>query len=147
VQGLACCLDLDKTFAFFAQRDRLKGTTAFLGGIVTVLLGWPILGMIIELYGFVALFGGFLPLVISFLRQVTSLCPSVHDIYRSNVSGPGSYSSRDSVTRFFASVFFHESPCPRPLKITLGSFRIFSKIGEIFVSQGAPPVSTTPVAN
>jgi len=67
---LACCLGLDKTFAFFAQPDRLKGTTAFLGGIVTVLAGWPVLGMLIELYGFVALFGGFLPLVISFLRQV-----------------------------------------------------------------------------
>ncbi len=101
VPGLACCLGLDKTFAFFAQRDRLKGTTAFLGGIVTVLLGWPIVGMIIELYGFVALFGGFLPLVISFLRQVTSLCPSIHDIYLPpppppappfNVSGLSSYS-------------------------------------------------------
>jgi hypothetical protein len=77
VPGLACCLGLDKTFAFFAQRDRLKGTTAFLGGIVTVLLGWPIVGMIIELYGFVALFGGFLPLVISFLRQVIPLCHSL----------------------------------------------------------------------
>ncbi len=77
VPGLACCMGLDKTFAFFAQRDRLMGTTAFLGGIVTVLLGWPILGMIIELYGFVALFGGFLPLVISFLRQVIPICPSV----------------------------------------------------------------------
>jgi hypothetical protein len=84
VPGLACCLGLDKTFAFFAQRDRLKGTTAFLGGIVTVLLGWPILGMIIELYGFVALFGGFLPLVISFLRQVTPLCASAYDTCRYN---------------------------------------------------------------
>jgi hypothetical protein len=39
---------------------------------------------------------------------------------------------RDSVTRFFASGFFHESPSPKPLKITLGSFRILSKIlGDI----------------
>ncbi len=45
-------------------------------------------------------------------------------------------SLRDSVTRFFASGFFHESPSPRPLKMTLGSYRIFS---EIFLSQGAPP--------
>ncbi len=37
---------------------------------------------------------------------------------------------RDNVTRFFASGFFHESPSPKPLKITLGSFRIFSKIRE-----------------
>jgi hypothetical protein len=68
--GLACCLGYERTISFFSQRDRLKGSTAFFGGIVTVLLGWPILGMLIELYGFVALFGGFLPLVISFLRQV-----------------------------------------------------------------------------
>ncbi len=38
----------------------------------------------------------------------------------------GSY--RDSVTRFFASGFFHDSLSPKPLKITLGSFQIFSKI-------------------
>jgi hypothetical protein len=44
-------------------------------------------------------------------------------------------------------VFFHESFSPKPLKITLGSFRIFLNFAEIFASQGAPPVSTTPVAN
>jgi hypothetical protein len=53
--------------------------------------------------------------------------------------------------RFFASDFFHESPSPKPLIITLESFRIFSKIhGDIRKSRctGAnlPPV-TTPVAN
>jgi hypothetical protein len=76
---------------------------------------------------------------------------------------------RDSVTRFFASGFFHESPSSKPLKITLGSFRIFSKIlGDIRKSRCTtgvndtggkfatcvndtggelPPVSTTPAAN
>ncbi len=29
---------------------------------------------------------------------------------------------------FLLQVFFHESPSPKPLKITLGSFQIFSKI-------------------
>jgi hypothetical protein len=32
---------------------------------------------------------------------------------------------KDCVTAFFASGFFHESSSPKPLKITLGSFRIF----------------------
>ncbi len=32
---------------------------------------------------------------------------------------------------------------PKPLKIKLGSFKFF----EIFASQGASPVSTSPVAN
>jgi hypothetical protein len=76
---------------------------------------------------------------------------------------------RDIVTRFFASGFFHESPSPKPLKITLGSFQIFSKIrGDIRKSRCTtgvndtggkfatcvndtggklPPVSTTPAAN
>ncbi len=34
--------------------------------------------------------------------------------------------------RFFASGFFHESPSPKSLKKTLGSFQFFSKIlGDI----------------
>jgi long-subunit acyl-CoA synthetase (AMP-forming) len=43
------------------------------------------------------------------------------------------YPERDSVTRFFASGFFHESPSPKPLIITLGSFQIFSKIRGDFL--------------
>jgi hypothetical protein len=35
---------------------------------------------------------------------------------------------------------------PNP-KITVESFQIFRKFAEIFVSQGAPPVSTTPAPN
>ncbi len=60
----------------------------------------------------------------------------------------------------FASGFFHESPSPKPLIITVGSFRIFPKIrGDIRKSRCTtgvndtggndiggklPPVSTTP---
>jgi hypothetical protein len=58
----------------------------------------------------------------------------------------------------FASGFFHESPSPKLLIITLGSFRIFSKIrGDIRKSRFTTgvndtsgkllPVSTTPAAN
>ncbi len=68
---------------------------------------------------------------------------------------------RDSVTRFFALGFFNESPSPKPLIITLGSFQFFSKIrGDIRKSRcprcttgvndtggKLPPVSMTPAAN
>jgi hypothetical protein len=44
---------------------------------------------------------------------------------------------------FVPQVFIFESSSPKPLKITLGSFRIFSKIhGDIRI-QGASPVSMT----
>jgi hypothetical protein len=53
------------------------------------------------------------------------------------------------LTRFIASRVFHESVSPQPQSIPLGPFRIFSKIrgDTVFTSHGAPPVSTTPVAN
>jgi hypothetical protein len=44
-------------------------------------------------------------------------------------------------------VFFHGSVSPKPLSIPLEPFQIFRQFAEILISQGAPPVSTTPVAN
>ena len=35
-----------KTFKFFFQRRKIKGTSCFLGGIGLVLLGWPVIGMV-----------------------------------------------------------------------------------------------------
>jgi hypothetical protein len=71
--------------------------------------------------------------------------------------------------KFLLQVFFHESPSPKPLKITLGSFRSFSKflrdIRKLRFTTGVndtsgkfstnvhdtvaklPPVSMTPAAN
>jgi hypothetical protein len=58
---------------------------------------------------------------------------------------------KGTVSQDFRFGFFHQSSSPKPLKITLESFRTFSKnCGDVtrdVASQGAPPVSTTPVAN
>lgn len=70
LSGLFCAIGWERTGRFFLQRERAKGTTCFLGGIVVLLLGWPIVGMCIEIYGFIALFGGFFPMAINFLRCV-----------------------------------------------------------------------------
>ena len=63
-------IGVEKSSRFFLQAERLKGSLCFFGGVVILLLGWPIIGMIIELYGFVSLFGGFFPMAINFLRCV-----------------------------------------------------------------------------
>lgn len=55
--GLAFVIGLERTFRFFFQRHKLKGTGFFLGGILVVLFGWPVVGMVVETYGFVLLFG------------------------------------------------------------------------------------------
>jgi hypothetical protein len=52
---------------------------------------------------------------------------------------------RDSVTRFFASGFFHEYSFSKPLKIRLGSFQIFPKIllGDIRKSRYTTDINDT----
>ena len=56
ISGLAFIIGLERTFRFFFQRHKLKATGFFMGGIFTVLFGWPMIGMLIELYGFYQLF-------------------------------------------------------------------------------------------
>ncbi|XP_050676460.1 vesicle transport protein GOT1B [Leptidea sinapis] len=70
ISGLACVIGIQRTFFFFFQRHKIKATIAFFGGITIVLLGWPMFGMIAEMYGFLLLFRGFLPAAVNFLRMV-----------------------------------------------------------------------------
>lgn len=50
-------IGFERTFRFFFQRQKIKATLLFFGGISCVLLGWPVTGMIVESYGFFLLFG------------------------------------------------------------------------------------------
>ncbi|XP_004459133.2 vesicle transport protein GOT1A isoform X1 [Dasypus novemcinctus] len=71
--GLSLIIGLRKTFWFFFQRHKLRGTSFFLGGVVLVLLRWPLLGMSLETYGFFSLFKGFFPVVFGFLGSVSNI--------------------------------------------------------------------------
>jgi len=68
--GLAFLIGFDRTFRFFFQAHKWRGTAFFLGGIFVVLMGWPMIGMIVEGYGFFLLFGGFIPVVLNFLQRI-----------------------------------------------------------------------------
>jgi hypothetical protein len=48
---------------------------------------------------------------------------------------------------FLLLVFFMNQFPPNPRVFHLDRFKFFRKFAEIFASQGAPPVSTTPGAN
>mmetsp|Transcript_5343 Transcript_5343/g.8261 ORF Transcript_5343/g.8261 Transcript_5343/m.8261 type:complete len:150 (+) Transcript_5343:127-576(+) len=49
---------------------RWRGILTFWGGIFMVMGGWPMLGMLVEFFGFINLFGSFFPLVLTFLRSL-----------------------------------------------------------------------------
>jgi hypothetical protein len=48
---------------------------------------------------------------------------------------------------FLLMVFFMNQFPPSPRVFHLDCFKLFQKLAEIFASEGAPPISMTPVAN
>lgn len=71
--GLSLVIGLRRTFFFFFQRHKLKGTSFFLGGVIVVLLRWPLLGMLLETYGFFNLFKSFFPVAFGFLGNAFNI--------------------------------------------------------------------------
>ncbi len=57
ISGLAFVIGLERTFRFFFQPHKMKATASFMGGMFVVIMGWPLVGMVIETYGFILLFG------------------------------------------------------------------------------------------
>ncbi|VDO56145.1 unnamed protein product [Brugia timori] len=57
ISGLVLVIGIQRTVAFFFQRHKVKASSLFLGGIIVVLIGWPLLGIVAEIWGFFLLFG------------------------------------------------------------------------------------------
>jgi len=70
VAGLACLIGFQRTYNFFFQTHKLKGSSLFFSGIFLILIGWTMIGMVVEIYGFFVLFKGFFPAMISFAKRM-----------------------------------------------------------------------------
>jgi hypothetical protein len=73
--GLTIIIGLQKTMLFFARRQKLKGTGAFFGGLALILMRWPLIGFLVELYGIFILFGDFLGTIAGFARNIPIIGP------------------------------------------------------------------------
>lgn len=58
---------------FFFRTDRIRGTICFFLGILLVLFRWGLFGLCLEGFGFLNLFGNFLPTVLTVGRQIPGL--------------------------------------------------------------------------
>ena len=59
----------------FKRREKWRGIVLFFAGIILVLLRRTFIGMIVEVFGMVAMFGGLLPIVVSFLSSLPVVGP------------------------------------------------------------------------
>ncbi|KAI9569730.1 Got1-domain-containing protein [Boletus coccyginus] len=70
LSGLTLIIGPQKTVSFFARKQKLRGTICFLGGVLLVFFKYPFVGTMVEIFGFLNLFGDFFPVVLTFLRQL-----------------------------------------------------------------------------
>ena len=77
--GLFLIIGPQKTFYFFARKNKLRGTVCFLGGILLVFIKWPTIGVLVELFGFLNLFGCVLAcLLVQALSSITLVIAASH---------------------------------------------------------------------
>lgn len=75
--GLTLIIGAQKTLAFFARRQKLKGTMAFALGILMILMRWPLIGFCVELYGIFVLFGDFFATIAGFAYNIPVIGPYI----------------------------------------------------------------------
>jgi hypothetical protein len=72
--GLCFIVGLQGTLSLFTRRQRLPGTICLALGFLMVLFGrLVIVGLMLEGYGFLKLFGNFIPTALNFAREVPIL--------------------------------------------------------------------------
>lgn len=75
VLGVALVVGLRRCGNFFFQRRRLRGTLCLALGLALVLLRRTVLGILVEAFGFVNLFGDFFPLLFAAARRLPIVGP------------------------------------------------------------------------
>ncbi|XP_047318328.1 vesicle transport protein GOT1-like [Impatiens glandulifera] len=70
VSGVTLTIGVTSTLQFFMRRQNFKGSISYGVGFLLILIGWPMIGMIVETYGFFILFSGFWPTLSVFLQRI-----------------------------------------------------------------------------
>lgn len=73
LMGLTFSIGWKRTLNLFTRPDRIRGSICFFLGLALVLFRWGMIGMILETFGFLNLFGNFLPTVLVVGRQIPFL--------------------------------------------------------------------------
>ncbi|KAF5795812.1 putative vesicle transport protein, Got1/SFT2 [Helianthus annuus] len=70
ISGVIITIGIKSSLQFFTKRNNIKGTVSFGVGFFFVIIGWPVIGMVLETYGFIILFSGFWPTLAVFVQKI-----------------------------------------------------------------------------
>ena len=90
IAGVPMFIGPGRTAGYFLQPRKARATVFLAFGIILVFIGWPILGMALEIFGLLNLFGNMIPMAMVILRQM----PIVGGLFKAG-SGRRKGSRRD----------------------------------------------------
>ena len=85
VAGVPMTIGPGRTAGYFFQPTKARATGCLALGIFLVFVGWPVLGIALELFGFLNLFGNMFPVAMVVLKTM----PVIGPLLRGDVGGGG----------------------------------------------------------
>ncbi|KAL7565254.1 hypothetical protein ACA910_014550 [Epithemia clementina (nom. ined.)] len=82
--GVAITMGLSRTAGFFLKAEKLRATLCLGLGILLVFLGSPVLGMILEIFGLLNLFGNMFPVILAVARTLPGIGPLLNNVGNNN---------------------------------------------------------------
>lgn len=73
--GITLLLGPQRTFLFFARKQKWRGSTAFWAGILLILMKWTFVGFLVECVGIFYLFGEFFKTMAGFAYNIPVIGP------------------------------------------------------------------------
>ena len=94
--GIPLTLGPSRTVGYFLQPKKARATACLAFGIFLVLVGHPVLGITLEIFGLLNLFGNMFPILLMFLRNLPVVGDLIPDAKskKKNKSSTRSYDER-----------------------------------------------------
>ena len=70
VAGVPMTLGPGRTAGYFLQPKKARATACLAAGMMLVFIGWPIFGIILEVFGLLNLFGNMFPMAFMIMKQM-----------------------------------------------------------------------------
>ena len=90
VGGVPMVIGPTTTMSYFLNPAKVRATGCVVAGIFLVFIGWPLLGILLELFGLLNLFGNMFPLAMYFLRSL----PGIGNLFPKNNNARGRQKSK-----------------------------------------------------
>jgi len=89
--GIPLTIGPGRTMGYFLQPKKARATSCLVCGVFLVLVGYPVFGIALEIFGLLNLFGNMFPVLLMFLRSL----PVVGDLFPDGKKKKKGKSSRD----------------------------------------------------